>query len=234
MLIGDPPPNPIANPPLTNLVAWYRADAAETDEASELPIVTTWRDYTSNANDLHFGVVEGTDGDTECPRRDDSGSFPVVRWNGTAHVPLYTASGLYSGAAQRTIAIVFQADNNTGAKHLAGQMLAGVPQFTVIQNVDRVAVYGQTVVTEVAVAINTAYRYAIASYNGTRSRIVTKDGSNTRVEALTSASQPFFLAGTPGGTKFAGSVAECIVYNTELSAGDQTDLITYLTTKYGL
>jgi hypothetical protein len=212
--------------PANGLVAHWRAGDVYLGDTDP---VSTWYDASGNGNDLFLSFGDA-------PTLDLSGAFPVVRWNGTQaalDVGNGSSKSLYTGANARTVVLVYQADDVANYYPLAGQTIGSIPSFKIVQNVDKVGVYGVDTVLEVNTVIDTGYRWAIATYDGTDSKIITTDGDNTLTEVLDSDGT-FCIGGDLGNPNFLGSIAECLVYDHALTAAEQTALVNYLEDKFSL
>lgn len=215
--------------PANGLVAWWRGDVVDYDP------VTVWHDFSGNGHDL---VLTYGTGPESAPTWDNGGAFPVVRWDGTQNPLDLSEAGenseLYEGANPRSVVVVFQGDDLATLYAIIGQTEFSVPSFKIVQNLDKVGVYGVDTILEEPTVIDTGYRWAIATYDGTDTKIFTKDGDATLTEVLNSGG-PFFIGGDIGApTPFQGSVAEALVYDHALTTEEQAALVNYLEDKFSL
>lgn len=193
--------------------------------------VSTWPDISGAGKNL---TVTGT-----APVQENGGAFPVVRFNGSTGY-YTTAAALFTGATARTIAIVYMGDNAAASRGLCGQGAdtdGGNTAFMVLVTaaVDPSLSPSGTPIN--AGYVNTNYKWAVATYDGTEYRLRTSLGDNAAVVAsLNTAANPFWLGDIPVSAAFVpflGRVAEVLVLDHTMTTDERTSWTGYCTLNYG-
>ena len=218
---------------VAGLNAWFKADAI-TGLVDGDP-VATWPESQSAAN-----ATQGTAAKKPVYKTAQVNSLPAVRFDGVDDVMTSTAS---SSLTATTVFVVAKVTAATVGRALRGAGNDGGLEFrinatdfqqVVRQNVADVSSSTSTVTEDAWQSWTTSFANAstYAFYAGG-----TANGTGTHAVTLTAAQTTALGAGLTGGAGFdfmVGDIAEIIVYDSVLSAGDRATVHTYIQDKYGI
>lgn len=213
---------------IPGVLARWKADSTGVANGGN---VSTWPDLSGNGRTL---TVTGT-----APVQENGGAFPVVRFNGSTGY-YTTAAALFTGAAARTIAIAYMGDNAAASRGLCGEGSdtdGGNTSFMILvtAGVDPSLSPVGTAIN--AGYVNTNYKWAVATYDGTEYRLRTSLAANSAVvAALNTGNTAFWLGDIPSSVAFGpflGRVAEVVVLDHAMTTDERTTWTAYCTTKYG-
>jgi chitodextrinase len=189
---------------VAGLVWWLKADSLSLADGDP---VATWADSSTEADD----ATQGTAGNRPTYQTNEINSLPIVRFDGTDDF-LTVTKGAYA-----TWTIFFVAKNGDTSP---GYMLAAGTDTTAI-------------ISEFA-----AGDWQFFNNPGT---VDIGDTSTSVFQIISTTSGQGGNSGTwrvgadlASGAPWAGDIAEIIIYDTVLSAPNQTIVMTYLQDKYGL
>lgn len=215
-------------PPLTNLRGWFSADSG-TGAVNDGDAITTWTDRRGNANLSGTATWKSAAG---------PGSKPCVRFNGTSN-DLTVTFAFWTTAADLFIVIKANADPaataaKSGIWGAGGSGFASRYPFTDGSIYDDAASTTQRTWNPTP-ALNDWRLYNVSSQNaswiasidGTASF---SDGTNT----VTGTPSPLRIGGYGGSVFLDGDIAEVLIYNAILPAGDKSSVHSYLRRKYSL
>lgn len=218
--------------PTTGLLAWYRADATDVADGDE---VIAWPDSSGMGNHLHSAGPS-------VPLQDNSGAFPVVAWLGIEANYLETTAALWTAGQDRTVAIVYQSDDQLATYGICGQGDGGLGAgrgFWLVNGVsDPLLTTGGAAVGP-GTAFSTAFKWAMAHYKNSTTTLTCEDasGAGNSVQTVEDIGSPFNVGDIDGSfptNTFKGSIAEILVYDHKLTTEEQAALVTYLEEKFSL
>jgi hypothetical protein len=222
-------------PPVTNLEAWYKADAGLTctGGCSNGNSVTAWADQSSNGNNLactSCGIYESS--------TVGGGSHSTVQLNGTSN--FYTfGSALSQGAI--TVFVVIRLTSDSGDTTLLGGSPAswgyaiprasgGCEQATGLTNIAWIGC-GTT-------APDTLWHQMNVTFDGTATTAFrlgeSADGGSSASSVTTNPVTALGYSPAGGNMYFPGYIAEVLIYNAVLSSTNIGLVETYLRGKYGI
>jgi hypothetical protein len=217
------PPNDLPN--VSGLVAWFKADALSLTDADP---VATWADSSGEANDL----AQATGGLQPTYRTNVLNGLPVVRFDG---VDDYLTRATPTYAQPNTVFVVQQfAAPTDGAYNIMFDGAGGSGHYiTKVGGGDSRALFAGATLAGSPATGN--FEIWSASFNGALSELFVNGTSNIAGDAGSQS-----LVGLRVGAAFNaagpfhGDIAEVLVYNAALSAGDRQLLEAYLGTKYDI
>lgn len=217
-----------------NLVAWYKADTGVTGTSP----VTAWADQSGNGNNL--AVESGYTGPTYSAT--GLNSKPAITFAIASNHGMNTSGTVAFGAggAQAVFGILsFSASStsNSGAFNrgismfssgfvdLALAATGSVPQLEAVNNLN--------VRSTKAASINTSIRAGINADGSTIKTYVDGNAGSSFSGAVTLSNSGFIYitADSASGFGFDGKISELIFVNRALTAGELTNMDTYLTSR---
>lgn len=216
--------------PASGYRAWYRADQYAAG---------TWTDLSANGYNLSGGTAPTAVGSDS-----NFNSKPVVDFNGTTHNLVGTTmSNLISNSAF-TIFGVFRAESFAASDSSAGAQRSifcaysggnSVGYGVGLTKSEAWNYDGATDYTGPAISLNTVYGFNLRHDSGNLKNLVAGKSETSVASGNSSALTDTFRMGIGfvGTPYFDGQIAELIIYNTVLSAGDQTTTQDYLAARYG-
>lgn len=218
---------------IAGLTRWYKADALSLNDNDA---VATWTDSSGNVN-----ATQGTGANQPTYKTNIVNGKPIVRFNGTStRLSIGDLSALT--AAEGFIVIKTVADPAAGLSSGGLWEIGTEPFVTHFSFSADGTIYDQfgtnarkTTVnpaTSLAAAFNIYSVYSAANDWQSYLNGVSLFSTAVNTAAFTATAT---LGSDTAATNFlSGDVAEFILYNAKLSAGDRTNVLSYLTSKYGL
>lgn len=233
---------------------WLRSDsnlfidaAKTTPSTANLDLIGAWGDKSGNGND----VTQSTS--SKKPRRTDNqlNSKTVIRWDGVDDL-LATVATVVEGFTQYSIFFVgLAADATNFARVISDEGSGGGNRvFNVILDQSSPRKITQTMdmtggnfsISESVSSLEVyhAYEFNLSIANG-GTVLIFVDGANVATSTTnrgilkSGISAAFVLGATVAGALVSRmDLAELIIYNVNLSAGDRTSIETYLTDRYNI
>jgi hypothetical protein len=220
---------PFSPDSVAGLQMWLKADAI-TGLVDGDP-VATWEDAHTSNKDL----TQATSAARPTYQTNELNGLPIVRFDGTDDWMTNTGFTL---AQPTTVFIVFVPRLvNSSSQVFVYDGLGGNRQALFWQADDRLRYYAGTVIDSSTAVTQDAEQLVTVVFNGASSGIEINGaaGSAGNAGAQGFSSTINLGAQQSGAADFAQiDVAEFLVYDTALSAGDRDSVESYLTTKWGL
>jgi len=232
------------------LIAWFRADTVSVDGGNN---VTSWTDQSGNA---YNATPTGT-----APKKVNSviNGNPVIRFVAADNGRLTFASGisLLDKDTANTVVFITKATAQLTGGSFGVFLGLGTSSTTRTSFFNaETATYGQlnagggTAGTDTNVGLTTFNYYSafyslISQYNGGGSFSTaanyswltngsTNNPTNFAGAVNTTTGENCIGAFGPSALNYDGDIAEIIVWNSTLSGGDQTSLLSYISSRYGI
>jgi archaellin len=214
---------------IAGLQGWWQADAIV--GLNDGDPVATWEDAHTSNKDL----TQATSAARPTYQTNELNGLPIVRFDGTDDWMTNTGFTL---AQPTTVFIVFVPRLvNSSSQVFVYDGLGGNRQALFWQADDRLRYYAGTVIDSSTAVTQDAEQLVTVVFNGASSGIEINGaaGSAGNAGAQGFSSTINLGAQQSGAADFAQiDVAEFLVYDTALSAGDRDSVESYLTTKWGL
>ena len=219
---------------VANMIAWYKADALTGASVGDL--VTNW--FDSGAN----GYTLTQDAAARQPYyTNNAGLFnnqPWIQWDGSSDRLLFGGTNIFNQPNTIFAVCRYEGTGSTGV--IADGTNATMSHAVRFLSNWRFALYAPT---QINGAVNSATNLVgyLAEFTfdhpGNSSTIFTNGVSYVNSTSPGTNHLAGIVIGSAGGVSgasfFKGAIAEVIIYNSDVSAGDRTSLRTYFTTKYG-
>lgn len=206
---------------ISGLKLWLKADSLA---LSDNDAVTTWTDSSGSGND----ATQGTAAKKPTFKTAIQNGKPVVRFDGTDDVlvcPAITAAGGLSAfvVSKVTLATSFGMTLVVNVFNLELRQNAGTGNMQLITNG----------VTTIADGAGTSWHVHSFTNNGSNLTELWTDGISDGTQANSAAcGTPCIGARSDASSPLNGDVAEILLYDSSLSAGNRNSVEAYLKTKY--
>lgn len=234
----------------TGLISWFRADTVVVDGGNN---VTSWTDQSGNGYNatpqaagplLVTNVINGQ---------------PVIRFTGASshRLNFAGATALLDKSTANTIVVITKGTAQLTAGNFGVFLSVGATgstRFSVfnaeVATYEQLTMGGGTGAVDTNCGVTTFDYYSafysyIGQFNGAGSFstaanwTVTKNGASQSLvngagAVNTSATLSTIGSFGASGLFYSGDIAEIIIWNSNLSGGEATDLATYISTRYGL
>ncbi len=245
---------PFSPSDISGLVLWLQGDGTLWQDSARTTPVTTDADPVGAWDDASGGgrhVIQATSGSRPTWQTNEINSEPVVRGDGSDDSLSGSDTGMPSGTSNRSAFLVIRPSANpaSGVSNIilwwgSNSTNEGMGWSYVKDSVDgdklklRQFSWGGANVGGEVGDINGVTKLLSGIWNGTNG-IVRVNGVQTESAAQsqnTTLSGTMYVFREPSGftQRFAGDIAEIVVYDSALTGGDLTNIETYLMDKYGL
>jgi hypothetical protein len=213
---------------VTGLKVWLKADAI-TGKVNADPI-SQWDDSSGTGNH----VVQATGGNQPTYRTNVVNSLPVVRFDGSDDF-LEVAALAAAIPVPYVVFCVGKISTDKDFNRFYGESGGSANLGLDADNTGQVYIYNGSV-SQIAASNGAAFHIYTVKWNGASSTAGVDTATLGAENPGTTDSQldGLRVGMNGGGTPLAGDIAEILVYDNVISAGNTTNVVAYLGTKYGI
>ncbi len=232
-----------ASGPATGMAAWWEANSGVLDGSgnpcTDGVAVATWQDQSGNG----WNAIQATSGNRPILKTAILNSLPVVRFVGAT--PQFLLHSYSRGAGDSTIFAVAKRSVTTSGIYQDIIQCAAVNtplSVAISAQTDSSTNWGAYYNATIDSSYSCGSQFLIMCVNQSGSGVTLVFRSNTNSENKTGSGfytdsatdRRFIGSAPPPWSSFSGDIAELLIYERVLSAGDQASTYAYLAAKYGL